>query len=463
MRTLTRTRLGIAIALIAALAGCSGPCDKLDSINGPTLNANGVDLSTYVAVGTSLSSGFESGGLVDRHQVHSFPSIFARQIGKSVEIAGGSGSFTQPTIDQDGIPPLLKIKSYSPLVIDNTGRLVGAPTNGQPFTFHNMGIPGAWLWDLADTSNYHATTSPVQRSNFTFVNIVQRRRGTVLAQALELQPTIMSLEYGANEVLGYAADPNRGGAGQGGTNPPDSTGVMYARLMTQALDAIHTAVPNTRVAVFNVPDVTAIPFFTTFPAFTVSLTTGQPVPLVGAGGQCGVGDLILLPAASLIAAGTGIPAGGYNYLNPGAGSNGQALPEALILRAAEVAATQTQIAQMNMVVDSVSLRPFVAKVDLHGLLATIATSGLSLGGADYTNDFVTGGLFSLDGVHPNDLGYALMANTMIDAINLKFSCFVPPVNPLSYGSANASALSPVRDHYPLVRGLDESFRMLFGH
>src|SRR5215468_12395583 len=103
MRTLTRTRLALAIALMAALAGCSGPCDKLDSITGPTLNANGVDLSTYVAVGTSLSSGYESGGLVDRHQVHSFPSLLARQIGKIVDVTGG-GTFTQPTINFDGIP-----------------------------------------------------------------------------------------------------------------------------------------------------------------------------------------------------------------------------------------------------------------------------------------------------------------------------------------------------------------------
>src|SRR6185369_10018469 len=120
---------GLAIALIAALAGCSGPCDKLDSINGPSLNSNGVDLSTYVAVGTSLSSGYESGGLVDRHQVHSFPSIFARQIGKTVDVSGGAGTFTQPTINFDGIPALSEIKSYSPLIINNSGRTTGAPTN----------------------------------------------------------------------------------------------------------------------------------------------------------------------------------------------------------------------------------------------------------------------------------------------------------------------------------------------
>jgi hypothetical protein len=453
MRTLTRTRLGLAIALMAALAGCSGPCDKLDSITGPSLNANGVDLSTYVAVGTSLSSGYESGGVVDRHQIHSFPALFALQLGKSVQI-DGQGQFTFPAINQDGIPALLEIKSYSPLVISNAGRTTGAPVNlSQPFAYHNMGIPGAILLDLVDTTHYHNTVPPVNRQNFTYFNIIQRTRGTVLAQALSLQPTIMSLEYGANEILGFAA--------QQGTSPPAQTGAAYAQLMTIALNSIHTASPGTRVAVFNVPDVTTIPFFTTFPAFTVSLTTGQPVPLVGASGPCAVGDLILIPAAALIATGTGIPAGGYNYLNPSAASNGQPLPEALILRAAEVSATQAQVAQMNTVVDSVSLRPFVAKVDLAGLLATIATNGISLGGADYTNDFITGGLFGLDGVHPNDLGYALMANTMIDAINAKFGCFVPPVNALSYASTNASSARPVSDRYPLVRGLDESFRMLF--
>jgi len=455
MRQLTRTRLGLAITLIAALAGCSGPCDKLDSINGPASNANGVDLTTYVAVGTSLSSGYESGGLVDRHQVHSFPSIFARQIGKTVDIVGGSGTFTQPTINFDGIPALLEIKSYSPLIISNAGRTTGAPTNlTQPFAFHNMGIPGAIIVDLVDTTNYHNTVPPVSRNNFTYFNIIQRTRGTVLAQALSLAPTIMSIEYGANEVLGPSATQ--------GVAPDPGTGPVYAQLMTIALNSIHAALPGTRVAVFNVPDVTAIPFFTTLSAFTLSASTGQPLPLVGASGALQPGDLVLLSAAGLIATtGTGIPAGGVNYLNPGVPSNGQPLPESLILRASEVSATRAVVAQLNAVVDSVSTRPFATKVDLAGLLATIATTGVSIGGVNYTNDFVTGGLFSLDGVHPNDLGYALMANTMIESINAKFGCFVPPVDPLSFASASASSLSPVRDRYPLVRGLDESFRMLF--
>jgi lysophospholipase L1-like esterase len=454
MRHANSFRFGLVLVLIAALGGCAGPCDKIDSITGPTLNANGVDLSTYVAVGTSLSSGYESGGLVDRHQIHSFPSIFARQIGKTVDVSGGAGTFTQPTINFDGIPALLQIQSYVPLIISNAGRTTGAPTNlSQPSAYHNLGIPGAILLDLVDTTHYHNTVPPVNRQNFTYFNIIQRTRGTVLAQALSLAPTIMSVEYGANEVLGPAAT--------AGVAPAPQTGPAYAQLMTIALNGIHTALPNTRVAVFNVPDVTSIPFFSTLSAFTKNATTDQPMPLDGVNGPCQPGDLILLSAAGLIATGTGIPAGGINYLNPPAGSNGQKLPESQILRVQEVTDTRAVITQLNAVVDSVAQRPFVAKVDFFGLLSTISTSGISVAGVEYTNAFVFGGLFGLDGVHPNDLGYALMANTMIDAINLKFGCFVPPVNPLSYASTTASALAPVHDRYPLVRGLDESFRMLF--
>ena len=173
-------------------------------------------------------------------------------------------------------------------------------------------------------------------------------------------------------------------------------------------------------------------------------------------------DRLLLGAGPVIGStGTGVPTGVHTALNPTVAGNGQPLPESAILRVQEVTDTRTVIGQLNAVVDSAAARPFVAKVDLAGLLATIASNGVTIGGNLYTDDFVIGGLFSLDGVHPNDLGYALMANTMIDAINARFGCFVPPVNPSAYASPNASALKPVTDRYPLVQSLDESFRMLF--
>ena len=37
-----------------------------------------------------------------------------------------------------------------------------------------------------------------------------------------------------------------------------------------------------------------------------------------------------------------------------------------------------------------------------------------------TSNYVTGGGFSLDGVHPSPRGYALIANEFMKAINLKY-------------------------------------------
>jgi hypothetical protein len=60
----------------AALAGCG----KQEALDAPKLESGGADYRVYVAMGTSISAGWQSGGLVDRHQIHSFPALFAEQV-----------------------------------------------------------------------------------------------------------------------------------------------------------------------------------------------------------------------------------------------------------------------------------------------------------------------------------------------------------------------------------------------
>ena len=69
-----------------------------------------------------------------------------------------------------------------------------------------------------------------------------------------------------------------------------------------------------------------------------------------------------------------------------------------------------------------------ALVDLNGLLRRASTTGIVYQGARYTNAFITGGLFSLDGIHPTRTGHALIANAFIDAIDLKFGEVIPHVD-----------------------------------
>lgn len=59
-------------------------------------------------------------------------------------------------------------------------------------------------------------------------------------------------------------------------------------------------------------------------------------------------------------------------------------------------------------------------------------SGLIYFGNNYTTTYVSGGAFSLDGVHLSGKGYAIVANYFIDAINQKFRSTLRNVNPNNY-------------------------------
>jgi len=450
-------RLAPILGLAAFLAGCQGPCDKIETISGPTLSNGTADFTTYAAVGTSISAGWQSGGLVDRHQVHAFPALFATQIGKTVQL-NGQGSFTLPTVDHDGQPALLKIQSFSPLIISTAGQTAGAPENfSQNSAYHNMAVPGALAFDFGDTSCYYTTNAPLFRTNFGMFNLIVRGRGSIAAQAIGLGPTFLSMEYGANEVLGSATS---------GVSTLTFPSALFATILTGAVNAIHATLPGTKIALFTVPDVTAIPFFTTFPPFTFSLTTGTPVALIGPDGALAAGDLVTLPAAALLATGQGFPVGSYNYVNPAAPGTGVALPNSVVLNVAEQTAIAGVTLGMNNAIDSVCTRPFVARVDLNQLLHDISTSGYRIGSTRYTSAYITGGLFSLDGVHPNDLAHAIICNTMIDAVNLRFGSTVPRVNPADYATATASAARPAMEREGMpspvrVEGIETGLHALF--
>jgi lysophospholipase L1-like esterase len=55
-------------------------------------------------------------------------------------------------------------------------------------------------------------------------------------------------------------------------------------------------------------------------------------------------------------------------------------------------------------------------------------SGIKWNGVDYNLTFVSGGFLSLDGYHPNQKGYGLIANEFIKVINDKYKANVPQTN-----------------------------------
>jgi lysophospholipase L1-like esterase len=431
-----RISLGLAAALGAVL---SAGCGKIDPITQPAPQSGSADFSRYVATGTSITAGWESGGLVDHHQRQSYAYLFARQ--------AGALSFTIPSVSADGFPPLLQLHSLSPLVLDTLGRTRGTFTNyGQATAYNNMAVPYSLLFDLANETNYY---NQFEERNNQFNEIV-RHRGTILQDVLSLQPTFLSIEYGSNEVLGAAT---------AGIGTPLVSAQNFDLILSGTLAAIQGASPQTKLALFTVPDVTSIPFVTTFRWFTVDAATfSQPMPLIGPNGPLGPDDHVLLTAAGLIAAGNGIPVGGYNYVNPLQPGNGNPLPNQVVLDAAEAANLQITVDAYNASIRAKAAAAGAAVVDLNGLLKQANATGLRFQGTTYTPAYIKGGLFSLDGVHPTDLAHGFIANLMIDAVNAHFGAHIPEVNLSASATATASRLAPAaRDgkFYPVIEGVEK--------
>jgi hypothetical protein len=434
-------------ALAAALAVALVSCSDIKPINAPAASPGNANFSVYAAMGTSVTAGVESGGLVVHHQIHSYAALFARQ--------AGATAFTEPTVSADGLPPLLQIVSLNPLIISNQGRTPGTPTNAlQPTTYHNMGVPGALLLDCADSTYYYGGLPG--RNSAAFDLVVRHRVGTILTQVAQLNPTFVSLEYGANEVLGPATN--------GSSNIPFPPATFQA-ILHGTIGGVQALMPNAKMAIVNVPDVTTIPFFTTFPPYTINTQTGQPIPLIGPNGPLTAGDYVLLTAGADLAAGNGFPANGYNYVNPAQPGNGQPLTDAEVLSAAEAANVQAAVDGYNTAIRTEAGLSGAAVVDFHGLLKTAATVGLKYQGGTYTPDFVTGGLFGLDGVHPSDLGYGFIANTMIEAVNATFGSKIPLVNLSEAATATASRLEldsgGEQRRYPVIQGAPALYRSMF--
>jgi lysophospholipase L1-like esterase len=66
-------------------------------------------------------------------------------------------------------------------------------------------------------------------------------------------------------------------------------------------------------------------------------------------------------------------------------------------------------------------------LDVNGLFSDIAKKGIDIGDKHLTSAFL-GGLFSLDGMHPTNTGYAIIANEAIDTINSAWHASIPKVN-----------------------------------
>lgn len=148
--------------------------------------------------------------------------------------------------------------------------------------------------------------------------------------------------------------------------------------------------------------------------------------------QAKPGELILLTASRLLGldALTNQPATPASVFIYGASFP---IGDQLSLTTDEVNNIGTAVKAYNTSIKSVADTYNLAFVDANAKMKELdSKSGISWNGVKYTATFVTGGTFSLDGVHLTGRGYAIIANEFIKSINNKYKSTLPQVDPNKY-------------------------------
>lgn len=133
-------------------------------------------------------------------------------------------------------------------------------------------------------------------------------------------------------------------------------------------------------------------------------------------------DLIILPASSEIGREFS-PTQIYGVSVPFADS--------LVLTEAEVTQVQNHTNMLNNEIRTSAANHGVAVVDMYAYMFKLQ-SGMTFDGVSYNAKYIEGGSFSLDGVHPNSRGYAIIANKFIETINNTYGSNLRPVSVHNY-------------------------------
>lgn len=463
----------------------------------PVLTAGSLNVSKYVSVGNSLTAGYTDGALFKASQQMSMPNLLAQKFAligggafKQPLMNDNNGGLllagnmiAGPRLFFNGAGPA-SLLTANPAATPTTD----IATNNPSGPFNNMGVPGAKSFHLLAPGYGNIGNVALGLANPYFVRMASTPNASVLADAMAQKPTFFSLWIGINDVLGYAT------TGGDGTNPlTPISGAPGA-----GFDGTYAAIIATMTAsgakgvVANVPYVTSLPHFTTVPhnpipldAATAGAVNAAYAPYngglqaayqalqgtglltaaevakrqitfkAGAGNavvifdesltdlgainpafaglqkirQATAADLLVLPSASFI----GTLAVPGNPLTV----NGVAVPLAdkWVLTPQEQAEIKTAIDGYNAIIKAAATSKGLAFFDANLYMRQLATTGLTDGKFTVSSRLVTGGVFSLDGIHPNPRGFALLSNLMMKTLDATYgSNFQASGNLLNIGN-----------------------------
>ncbi|MCW3085650.1 MAG: hypothetical protein JWP12_3016 [Bacteroidetes bacterium] len=435
-------------ASISMFAACKPTLDTPEATKGS------MDPTRYVAIGNSITSGFADAALYRDGQEVSYANILAGQF----KLVGG-GDFKQPLVSAGsvGIGSSLNaklilgyatdckgVRSLSPIPAAATGDYTIFASNiyGTDGPFNNMGVPGA----KAITTVYPGYGNPangVGNYNPFFARMASNpATASILADAAAQNPTFFSVFIGNNDVLAYAL---AGGASDAITPSAGSPGVGFDASIDLIISTM--SANGAKGVIGNIPDITSLPYFTTVPYNGLTLDAATATYLTSVYAANGLPYTFHAGANAFIIADPSVP-GGLRPMNDGelvllstpqdslkcamwGSSPLKPIPNQYILTAAEISSIETAVGNYNSKLRSAASAKGYAFVDVNAFMRG-AKTGITYNGVAASTTFVTGGAFSLDGIHLTPFGNALLANEFIKSINATYGATIPQVDANKY-------------------------------
>ena len=403
-----------------------------------SLNKN-IDFSRFVALGDSLTAGYKDGALFYEGQIHSYPNLMAEQF---------RSKFQQPLMNRNSVG--VGFFGNSRLVLKNEinnapSKLSYLSPQGdteafeknnylQEGPFNNLGVPGAKAITLI-APGYGDKTKGKGNYNPFFSRIASEATTTsVLLDAMKIDPTFFSLFIGNNDVMTYALS---GGTIDAITPIEGPLGIGFKESINFIITTL--TLNGAKGVISNLPCISSIPFFNTihynhllldnasaellnskYHSTEIKFQAGhnsfliEDVTKVNGIRQIEKGEFILLDIL--------LDENKYNYLKaliP--------IPKKYYLSKKEIEHVQTNLTAYNTIIKNIALKKNIGLVDTDNLLKTIKTDRV-YNENSLSIKYKTGGIFSLDGLHINQLGQALLANEFIKATNHTYCAHIHKVN-----------------------------------
>ena len=399
LRLTTLTRV-VATGALVALAACSDNTKLL----GPSTPIGGDIFKSYVALGNSITAGFQSNGIMDSTQRQSYARLLAIQMGTQYHYAALAGRGCTP-----------------PIVNGLTGALfANAPagtcdlrsSSSVTDILNNVAVPGARVLDPTSAS------APASNALTTFI----LGGKTQVQKALDASPTFVSIWIGNNDVLQPALS--------GLVQPIVSTQTQFQTSYDLMIQQLLAGAPNLKGILIGVAMVQYLPtvssgafvFSSVAAQGAINAATGKTVVIDA---SCN-GSTSLLNIPQLILA---IRAGTHpQVIACDKGIFPAPVGDVFVLDAAEQVTLIAAITGYNDYIKTKAAAIGFAYYDPNVLFAASRASGAIPPFPNFASATATfGALITLDGVHPSAATHKLIANELIGVINTQYGTSLKPV------------------------------------